>query len=112
MIAARLLVRREDSTWYLSDPAVAVAANEGAVRSKLLTAPWESLLELGRDELPRQVPDLRPYVPTPPAKIVVRIRTSGLDWPQYEYYGLVQVETPPEDLEQQETPPDPETTEA
>lgn len=112
MIAAKLLVRQEDNMWHVSEPAMAVAANEGAVRSKLLTSPWESLLELGRDALPPQIPDLRPQVPHPPAKIVVRVRTTGLDWPEYQFYGLVAVEEPavePEPAEDtsEETEPEP-----
>lgn len=100
MIAAIPLERQPDSTWTLSGPPTVVAANEGAVRSKLLTAPWEHLFELGVDDLPREVPDLRPHVPNPPPKMVVRVRVTGLHWPHYQYHGLMAVETP-------ESPPDP-----
>jgi len=96
MIEARLLERQQDSTWAMQATPVEVAANASALRSKLLTKPWESLLELGRDELPREVPDLRSQVPHLPETLLVRIRREGLDWPVYQYLGLLAVEEEPE----------------
>lgn len=109
MMEARLLERQQDSTWALQTTPVEVAANASALRSKLLTKPWEELLELGRDALPREVPDLRPQVPNPPETLLVRIRREGLDWPAYQYFGLLAVETPTEEEPEPEPPaPQPE----
>ena len=107
VMEARLLERQQDSTWAMQGQPSEVAVNASALRSKLLTKPWESLLELGRDELPREVPDLRPQVPNPPGTLVVRIRREGLDWPRYEYFGLIQVETPVVEPEEPEPTPEP-----
>jgi hypothetical protein len=104
---ARRLERQQDSTWAMQSQPSEVAVNASALRSKLLTKPWESLLELGRDELPREVPDLRPQVPNLPETLLVRIRREGLAWPRYEYYGLVAVETPVEEPEEPPPPPEP-----
>lgn len=104
MMAAHLLERQQDSTWAMQSPPVEVAANASALRSKLLTKPWEELLELGRDELPREVPDLRPQVLNPPDIMVVRIRRAGLDWPRYEFYGLIEVQVPVVEPEEPEEP--------
>lgn len=117
MMAARLLERQQDSTWAMQSQPQEVAANASALRSKLLTKPWEELLELGKDDLPPEVPDLRPQVPNPPDSIVVRVRRAGLDWPTYQYYGLVALETPtpepqePEEPEEPTEPPAPEEPE-
>lgn len=113
MIAAKPLRRQEDTMWKMEDPALLVAANEGAARSKLLTHPWEELYELGRDELPREVPDLRRQILDPPRTLVVRVRRSGLDWPQWHYFGLVEVPDQPEvEPEEDEETADEETPEA
>lgn len=109
VMEARLLERQQDSTWAMQSQPSEVAANASALRSKLLTKPWEELLELGRDELPREVPDLRPQVPNPPDTLVVRIRREGLDWPRYEYLGLIEMQAPEPELEP-EPEPEPEAT--
>lgn len=114
MMEARLLERQQDSTWAMQTTPVEVAANASALRSKLLCKPWESLLELGRDDLPPEVPDLRPQVPNPPDTLLVRIRREGLDWPRYEYYGIQAIETPvtePEPAPEPELTPEPQPAE-
>jgi hypothetical protein len=116
VIAAVPLRRQQNSTWALEEPALIVAANAGAVRTKLLTQPWEALYELGRDDLPRQVPDLRRAIPAPPRTLVVRVRRRGLVWPEWQYFGLVDVpeQAPVEEAEIPEADPlpDPEETSA
>lgn len=108
MMEARLLERQQDSTWAMQSQPVEVAANASALRSKLLSKPWEELLELGRDELPPDVPDLRPQVPNPPQTLVVRIRREGLDWPRYEYLGLLDMQAPVVEPEEEQLPVDPD----
>jgi hypothetical protein len=107
MMAARLLERQQDSTWAMQTTPMDTAANASALRSKLLSKPWEELLELGKDDLPPEVPDLRPQVPNPPEVLLVRIRRAELSWPQYEFLGLetlAAVEEPTEPV----APPAPE----
>lgn len=116
MMQARLLERQQDSTWAMQPHPAEVAVNVSALRRKLLTKPWEELLELGRDALPPEVPDLRPQVPNPPETLVVRVRREGLDWPRYEFYGIEAIETPtpapPEpEPEEPEDPQEPEPAE-
>jgi hypothetical protein len=120
MMAARLLERQQDSTWAMQATPMDTAVNASALRSKLLTRPWEELLELGKDDLPPEVPDLRPQVPNPPETLLVRIRRTGLAWPDYQYLGLESIAgsvaaveeptppAPPQEPEEPEPPQDPE----
>jgi hypothetical protein len=108
MMAARLLERQQDSTWAMQATPMDTAANASALRSKLLGKPWEELLELGKDDLPPEVPDLRPQVPNPPETLLVRIRREGLAWPDYQYLGLETVAGSVAAVEEPEPQPDPD----